>query len=421
MPPPLKHPLKIGIQTWGSEGDIRPLIALAEALVERGHQVELVATRLGVVELPTARPGLTVALVPPGPPADLAAFTARLGDQSSSWGLLKALFRELFIPFLPEMEAAAARLVTGSDLLIGHFAVHPLQAAARAAGKPYISITYMPGLIPTAEAPPHPLPDLGRWFNPWLWRLAGWKLDGELLATCRASFTRAGLQLTHILPDAWSSPTLNLVAASPAFWPAPRDWPAQHRLTGEFISARAPVPLPDALEAFLTAGPPPVYLGLGSPQQCRPEEATALLAEAAALCGRRAIVRSLAAAHPPWTTTGDILWCGAVDHRALFPRCAAVVHHGGAGTSHAAARAGVPSVAVTFLDEQGAWAAALRRAGVAPAHVHYRRVTPALLARRIAEALSPERVANARRLAQAMAAENGIATACALIEAHAVA
>ncbi len=416
----MHRPLRIGIQTWGSEGDVRPMVALAEALIARGHHVELVITRLGVIELPESRPGLTVTLVPPGPPADLAAFTQRLGDQPSSWGLLKALFRELFIPLLPEMEAAAARLVASCDLLVGHFAVHPLQAAARGAGKPYASITYMPGIVPTAEAAPHPLPDLGRWLNPWLWRLAGWKLDRELLEICRSSFTRAGLPLAHILPDAWSSPTLNLVAASPAFWPAPGDWPAQHRMTGEFISARPLSPLPAELAAFLAAGPPPVYLGLGSPQQCRPAEATALLAAAAQLSGRRSIVRTMAAAHPPWTTTGDLLWCGAVDHRALFPRCAAVVHHGGAGTSHAAARAGVPSVAVTFLDEQGAWASALRRAGVAPRHIHYRRVTPALLAQRIAEALSPKRVTAARQLARAMANEDGVQTACDLLEAHAV-
>ena len=409
--------MRIGLQTWGSEGDIRPVVALAEALVARGHCVELVVTLLGTVELPASRDGLLITQVPAGPPADLAAFTARLGPQPSSWGMLKALFRELFIPLIPEMEIAAARLVANNDLLIGHFAVHPLQAAARGARKPYASVMYMPGLIPTALQPPHPLPNLGRRLNPWLWRLAGWKLDRELLAVCRESFTRVGLPLAHILPDAWTSPTLNLVAASPAFWPPPSDWPAQHRMTGEFISARPLDALPEQLEAFLRAGDPPLYLGLGSPQQCRPEEATALLAEAARLSGRRAIVRSLAAAHPPWTVSGNILWGGPVDHRALFPRCAAVVHHGGAGTTHAAARAGVPAVAVTFLDEQGAWAGALRRAGIAPKHLHYRQATPLRLAQRISEALRPERCAAARQVAQSMRQENGTATACHLLEA----
>lgn len=411
--------MRIGLQTWGSEGDVRPMVALAEALVERGHHVELVVTLLGTVELPTSREKLLVSQVPAGPPADLAAFTARLGNQPSSWGLLKALFRDLFIPFIPAMETAAARLVAENDVVIGHFAVHPLQAAARGAGKPYASITYMPGLIPTAERPPYPLPNLGRQLNPWLWRLAGWKLDRELLAISRESFTRAGLPLAHILPDAWASPTLNLVAASPAFWPPPSDWPKQHRMTGEFISARPHRALPDELEAFLQAGAPPVYFGLGSPQQCRPEEATALLAAAARCYGQRAIVRSLAAAHPPLTVSDQIFWGGPVDHRVLFPRCAAVVHHGGAGTSHAAARAGVPSVAITFLDEQGAWASALRRAGIAPKHLHYTHATPARIAQRVREALHPERCAAARQIAQAMRQENGTATACDLVEAFA--
>ncbi len=412
------HAMRIGIQTWGSEGDVRPLIALADALVGRGHAVEVVITPLGLIELPPSTAARGISCVPPGPPIDLAAFNRGLGSRNRSQvAVLKALIRDLLVPALPAMEAAALDLTSRCDLLIGHFVAHPLHAAARAAGKPFASISYFPGLVPTAHAPPAPFPDLGRRLNPLLWRLAHALLDRLLLPAAREGFARRGLPLRHVVPDAWFSSTLNLVAASPALWPRPADWAAHHVLTGEFIRPGTPAPLPAELAAFLAAGPPPVYLGLGSPQQGDPAIATAALAAAARCFGGRAIVRSLDAAHPPWSRDGAVLFAGPVDHRALFPACSAVLHHGGAGTTHAAARAGVPAVVVPFIHEQTAWGRALERAGTAPPPLPWHRATPERLAARLEAALRPTHVRAARALAARMAGENGLTTACDRLEA----
>lgn len=409
--------MRIGIQTWGSEGDVRPLIALADALASRGHQVDLVITPLGHVELPASTAVRSVRCVPPGPPVDLAGFLRSLGPRApSQTTVFTHLIRDLLVPALPAMDAAADDLAARCDLLLGHFIAHPLHAATRAAGKPFASLTYFPGLVPTASAAPTPLPDFGRLLNPLLWRMARGLLDRLLLDHAREGFARRGLPLRHVLPDAWFSASLNLVAASPALWPRPADWGPPHALTGEFIRPAPPAPLPDDLAAFLAAGPPPVYLGLGSPQQGEPERATAALAEGARCFGGRAIVRSLGAAHPPGSRDGDVLFIGAVDHRALFPRCAAALHHGGAGTSHAAARAGIPSVVIPFIHEQSAWGLALGRAGTSPAPLPWRRATPQRIASRLHAALHPARVAAARTLAVRMAGEDGLSAACRLLE-----
>lgn len=412
--------MRIGIQTWGSEGDVRPLVALADALVARGHVIELVITPLGQVELPESTPTRTLRCVPPGPPVDLAGFLRSLGPRAPSQAsVLTHLIRDLLVPALPVMDAAADDLAARCDLLLGHFIAHPLHAAALAAGKPFASLSYFPGLVPTASAAPTPFPDLGRLFNPLLWRVVRGRLDRLLLDQARSAFARRGRPLRHVLPDAWFSASLNLVAASPALWQRPADWAPQHVMTGEFIRPAPPAPLPDELEAFLAAGPPPVYLGLGSPQQGEPELATAALAEGARRFGGRALVRSLSAIHPPGTRDGTVLFIGAVDHRALFPRCAATLHHGGAGTCHAAARAGIPTVVVPFIHEQTAWGLALGRAGTAPPPLPWQRATPERIASRLHAALEPQRIAAARALAARMAGEDGLASACALLEAHA--
>ena len=409
--------MRIGIQTWGSEGDVRPLLAWADHLAARGHTVTLAISPLGQVDIPPTVPGRTVRFIPEGPGADLAAFTRTLGERPRPVRVLKGLIQELLLPILPAMEAAAQDLAASNDVLIGHFIAHPLHAAAQAARKPFVSVCYAPLIVPTSSTPPQALPNLGRWLNPGLWWLEDQLLNRLLGATCRGTFARLGVVPgPRQVRQAWLSPHLNLIAASPALCKRPADWGAQHVLTGEFIRPTPPSALPSDITAFLAAGESPVYLGLGSPQQARPEEGTARLADAARRWGGRALVRTLDPAIPPGTTDGQILFCGALDHRTLFPRCAAVVHHGGAGTTHAAARAGVPSLAVTFIDEQTAWGRIIAHnmAGAPPIPFHRGDVDT--IARGISRALVPACRTGATALAARMAGEDGLATATARIE-----
>lgn len=410
--------MRIGFQTWGSEGDVRPLIALADHLAGRGHTVTVIATPLGRIEEPPPCPGRTLRLIPDGPGADLEAFSRGLGDRPSPLAVMRRLIEDLFRPVLPAMEAAARDLAADHDVLVGHFLVHPLLAAARARHRPYVSVCYAPLIVPTAYAPPQALPNLGRWLNPLLWKLEDRVLARMLGQDCREGFARlgAGPAPTKVR-DAWLSTRLNLIAASPALCPRPRDWPDHHVLTGEFIRPSAPPPLPQTVAEFLAAGEPPVFLGLGSVQQTRPQDITMQLVEAARCWGGRTIVRSLAPGMPPGTVDGRILYAGPMDHRALFPRCAGVVHHGGAGTSHATARAGVPSVVLAGIDEQTRWGKALQRAGAAPPPLRLRKCTPDGIAQAIRLALEPQPIQAARDLAKRMAGEDGLAEAARRIEA----
>jgi UDP:flavonoid glycosyltransferase YjiC (YdhE family) len=212
------------------------------------------------------------------------------------------------------------------------------------------------------------------------------------------------------------SPMLHLVACSPAIAGVPDDLPPHVRFTGSWTDPTPPASLPAAVESFLAAGPPPVMVTFGSVAFADPDRLTAIVAEALRLAGVRGIVQAGAAGLRP-SAEGDLLPVDALDHRSLFPRMAAVVHHGGAGTSHAVAAAGVPSIVVPHVGDQAFWADRLHRLGVSPSPVRPRSLSAESLADRLREATASVRMrTSARQLADRLAAEDGLATAVGLLE-----
>jgi sterol 3beta-glucosyltransferase/vancomycin aglycone glucosyltransferase len=148
-----------------------------------------------------------------------------------------------------------------------------------------------------------------------------------------------------------------------------------------------------------------------------PREITALLVEAAWLAGCRAVVQS------NWDEMGtiplhpDVFPVTRAPHDRVFPRCAAVVHHGGAGTTHAAVAAGRPAVVVEHASDQPLWGAVLHRRGLAPAVLHRRTLSAVKLARAVRKVLdTPAMARRARAVAVRMAGEDGVARAVSLIE-----
>jgi UDP:flavonoid glycosyltransferase YjiC (YdhE family) len=201
---------------------------------------------------------------------------------------------------------------------------------------------------------------------------------------------------------------------SPNLLPTPVDWPANVQLCGQWL-ARSPawVP-PPALAEFLAAGEAPIYIGFGSMTGF--DNARLLDALIKAMTDRRALF------HPGWsgidlkTLPDNFLAIGDTPHDWLFPRTAVVIHHGGSGTSHTAARAGVPSIVTPFAGDQFFWAERLRLAGVAPAAVDGRRPKAEAFASAL-DFVAAARVRDrARVLGEKMRAENGVVNAVATLE-----
>ncbi|MDP6491228.1 MAG: glycosyltransferase [Kiritimatiellia bacterium] len=416
--------LRIGIQTWGSAGDIRPLIALAGGLRGAGHDVTLAATSLqnrdysdlcGAVNVEYNR-------VPDHVDCDLSALREAFTTSSNSNRRLKLLLDRAFFPFVDDMCEAATMLCDTNDLVIGHFAVYPLKVAAMKRGKPFASVTFWRGLIPTAYLPPGGLPNLGRMLNPLQWKLVQTRIDGGLKKDIGRLWLREGLpKLKHVLPEAWHSDSLNLVAISPVFCQQQPDWTPEHRVCGflRLPDPAEPWEMPEGLCDFLNAGERPVYMTLGAVQELAPEQCMETMLEAAGEAGCRALIQTNSQHYPANSRDGGdrVYFMGRTPHHQIFRHCAAVVHHGGAGTTHSATWAGLPSVVVAYGHERLCWGTDLARLGLGAKPLPIAEATPSKLARRIRNVLdSPPIRRRATELGEAMRRENGVARAVELVE-----
>jgi sterol 3beta-glucosyltransferase len=430
--------VKIGMQTWGTEGDLRPFIALAEGLRDAGHEVTLAMSGL--------HPARQEALRVRGVETHWDG-TAHYTDQRdlieecsvamlrmlNPLAQLKCLLEFALDPILDELHETSIRLCSENDLVIGHFFLYPLIVAAQQAGKPHVSVSLSTQTIPTDLAPQFVTPNLGRWANRVSWKVAAKALDFVLLPSFNDFLRTQGLPGVQTSSAVMESRLLNLVAVSGELAPQPTGWEPHHKLCG-FFNRNEPAGLDrlsDPLEAFLQAGDPPVYMGFGSmlsdtvnehgvqskEMSAYVEESTGLLLDTARRINRRVVIQA------PWSNadqgarSDDVFLLNRAPHSRLFPRCSLIVHHGGSGTTQSTLKAGRPSVVVAHAADQPFFGRSLKRAGTCR-HVLLRQfLSSRKLARAITRTLAaPALTQEAERRGERMKAENGVAVAVQSIE-----
>ncbi|MBR8382128.1 glycosyltransferase family 1 protein [Burkholderia cenocepacia] len=405
--------MKLVIATYGTEGDTRPLAALGRALLDAGHDVRLLAdaatlgsaAALGVPSAPLSG-DIRRAIAPEGALADAVRGRGGFNDTSKA---LAAIANANTAAWMQEVADASA----GCDaLLVSGLASFVGLSVAEYRRIPAIGTGMIP-ITPTAEfaspfLPPGKLP---RWLNRTSHRL----VNAMLWHAFRKSTNAARASVCGLPPrkHVWTDHPM-LYGVSPALLSSPADWPANVHACGQWrVDARAWTPPPE-LSAFLDAGEPPVYIGFGS--MAGFDRAALAAALTQALAGRRALF------YPGWSgidaslLPAHVRVIGDTPHDWLFPRVAMAMHHGGSGTTHSAARAGIPSVVVPFAGDQFFWANRLQRLGVADAPVAGRRVEAAALARAIAFAERGETKARAAALGTRIAQEEGLQRAVSAIE-----
>jgi UDP:flavonoid glycosyltransferase YjiC (YdhE family) len=193
--------------------------------------------------------------------------------------------------------------------------------------------------------------------------------------------------------------------------PRPADWPSYVHTTGYWFVDTAPDwSPPRELAGFLAAGPPPVYVGFGSMVPADPVRTDAVVRSALRRAGLRGVLAG-DPAHAP--QDDDVLVVNDVPHAWLFPRMAAVVHHGGAGTTAAGMRAGVPTIVCPFFGDQPYWGERVAALGAGPRPLPVKGLTAGHLAASLQRATGSERVrAAAARLGERLSAEDGVGAAC---------
>ena len=406
-------PHRFVLATVGTTGDVQPFATLAAALRAAGHQVRAISWELHREPFETAG----AEFVPAGPPTswDEVADVARRAADARSPLAQVAILRDFHLRGAAGHYRALREALPGHDIVLLH-GIHSLaEAAARDAGLRWASAVFDPVLLPTRTRPPAGLPQLGPLNGAAWWlldrilgRLQG-PLDDALREVGSASARSVRLFRSR-------SPLLHLVACSPAIAGLPSDLPAHVRFTGAWVPPKPPEPLPAEVETFLDAGDPPAFVSFGSMAFSDPQRLSEFVVGALRLAGMRGIVQAGAAGLRP-RASATVLAIGWLDHRALLPRVAVAVHHGGAGTSHTVAAAGIPSVVVPHVGDQAFWGQRLHRLGAAPRPVAPRRLSAATVAARLQEAATSSALrAGAGRLAKLVSAEDGLAASVRRLE-----
>lgn len=206
---------------------------------------------------------------------------------------------------------------------------------------------------------------------------------------------------------------------SPALMPADPAWPASVTVAGHLLRADPEPVIPEGLPEFLAGHHGAVYVGFGSWGSAVRQSDIEVACRALAMAGRPGVIASSGQRGVLAGTGSPVFAVGEVSHDWLFPRLAAVVHHGGSGTTHRGVLAGVPSMAVPISFDQPYWGRRLAELGVGAPPVPYRKLSPARLASAINQMTGdPEIAARAKQLSAVLSAEHGPAVAARAIAAE---
>lgn len=419
--------MRITIIALGSRGDVQPFVALALGLELAGHDVRIAAA----CDYSALVESYSVQFEP------LVGYIRDLMDPHLVYDMLDGAANPVHFgrrafaaisPVLPSLLADVRRASRGAEaLIVSTLGVYAAFDIAQEMGIPMYMV-HMHPYGPTRAFPNVFFPFLPRWvplrgtYNLLTHRLVEAAFWQFLAAGLNEGLLRTpgrGVSRLELLRRAWLSSDPTLLAYSAMIGPPPpRDWGPQAHITGYWFLDRPRnwQPPPD-LVAFLEKGPPPVYVSFGSTLAGRdPDKVTRLIVDALKRAGQRGILYSA------WGDLGNsdlppgVLMVEDVPHDWLFPKVAAVVHHGGAGTTAATLRAGVPSVVVPFYGDMRLWAGRLQRLGVAPAPIPRDHLSVERLADAIKEASDNAGMrARARAIGRRLDAEDGVASAIAAL------
>lgn len=407
--------MKITIFAAGSRGDIQPCVVLGRGLRQAGYQVCLAAPadfadfvqKHGVGFCPLRGDVQQV----------MASDTGRKFMETGGANPIKSIraMRAMIGPIVMRMVEDAYTACRGADGIVCLGVFSPFgQAISESLRIPMMNIEPTP-LLPTRAFPAPSWPiqrNLGGLHNyvsglamlqaVWLWYAPFVaEFRGQLGLPASASILRA----------LRAAPMLS--AYSPTIIPHPADWPDRVRVTGYlFLDAETGWQPPAGLQAFLDSGDPPVYIGFGSMGGRKPEQLAGLVLDALAGSGQRGLLLTGWGGLRPEAVPDNVYVLDAAPHSWLFPRMAAVVHHGGAGTTAEALRAGVPTVILPFAFDQSFWGARVKALGLGPSPIPQKQLTAGRLARAINAAVTDRDMGQrARACGEAIRAEDGAGNA----------
>ena len=411
--------MRVILTPVGSSGDVFPFIALGRALKQRGLDVHVTTAepfRAAVLEA-----GLEFWPVCSEEVFQQAAMAADVWHPTKGLKIIFGFLGELLTDAYTCLEAVVA---PGETVVVGHSLSLSTRIFEDLTGIPAVTTHLSPSCFRTEYIPPVFSPGihlgrLPRWTKrSFWWAIDRWMLDPSIRPAVNALRQTVGLAPVSRVFHHWLHSPQQILGLFPEWFGEPQpDWPAELQMSGfVFHDGRDGTPANPALEAFLSNGSPPIAFTPGSANR---HGRAFFEVGAAALkrLGRRGVFLSGFADQKPAALSDDVLWVPYAPFSTLFPRCAAVVHHGGVGTSAQGLAAGVPQLIMPLAFDQPDNADRLKRLGVG-AWITPKRFT----GQRVAEALrflttSRDVGSGCRRLQQRIDPELALARACDIIEA----
>ena len=409
------------LTTFGSLGDLHPYIAVGIGLRARGHEVTIATSAAYRAKVEgeglyfhEVRPDISVLVQSPDEVA--RAFHPRTGSEY--------VIRKMVMPYLEQSYEDLKGIARDADLIVGHPIAFATPIVAEQLGKPWISVVLQPSMMHSAIDPPcvsgHPYLEWFRGFGPGFWRQF-WRLSKRVIRGWGKPINQMRRRLgmpevpNPVLDDMFSpygtQAWFSKVLAQPR-----ADWPAKTSVTGfAFYDKSEPgVELSAELGRFLDAGPPPVVFTLGSSAVFDAGKFYTESAKALRLLGRRGVllIGKDSRNTPTNPLPESVMTAEYAPYSELFPRAAAIVHQGGAGTTAQALRAGVPMCVVPFSHDQPENARCCARLGVARIVTRgsYRGTRVAGELERLLTDGSYSKAA--REAAMEMSKEDGVSAAC---------
>jgi rhamnosyltransferase subunit B len=361
------EPLRILVCTVGSHGDVHPFVALARTLQNRGHHVSILAP--AIYDDLCRRMGIHFV------PIGTAEQFIRISSRPELWSPTKGIqviaegLGELIEPFY---EAIEREYAPGRTVIVQSTLAFAARVAQEKLGIPVATVHLSPACLRSLIAPAYmpPLPVSARWpawFNRFVFGCVDfWVIDKLLAPKLNSYRAKLGLAQVKKIFREWMHSPVRVIGLFPEWYaPAPGDWPAQTVLTGFPLYDEADLlSLDGGLEKFLAGGPAPIVFTPGSAMRHGQEFFRAAVG-ACQLLGKRGLLVTMHDEHLPAKLPATVRHVRYTPFSKLLPRCAAIVHHGGIGTSAQALAAGIPQVPVPMAHDQPDNARLLKRLGVA--------------------------------------------------------
>lgn len=411
--------MKFLLASWGSNGDLHPFLALGREMRRRGHEVMLVSTPIWKeqalaigLDFVEAGPAMTL--------EDIIAHPEVFSTKNMGVTALRSLMEIGITPMLDEMYRVLCELAPSYDALIAHQVILTAGAVAEKTGIPWATVTMAPCSIPSSyTAPPSAMQPfhgaLGRLANRAMWKVALMAARSIFDPPLNVIRERESLKPIRDSIFEGASKTLNLQFYSEQFSARPPDWSEEIQYTGFCHWDPEDYTAPAELTAFLKQGNKPWLFTLGSSAIAHPQGFFEIAAEAMRGIPERAILLVGDKRNIPPSVPDNVFVQEYAPYGWIMPRCSAVAHQCGMGTTAQTLRAGIPSVACPYGFDQPSNAMHLEaiHAGI---YLPQRKRTPRGLVEAMREVTRSEIARRAAEIGEVIRMENGPARACQLLE-----